>query len=114
MAGSDPCPLRASPCQALWFLIQQEDPADQSFWAVYDVVLVLSLSNLLLPPVMKRLVFLDNFTHPKRRLQVTIIRVYLLRMMNLYGFIYGLYKKTEIDQEQLPVFDSSSVVDQVC
>ena len=52
-------------------MIQAEDPADVSFWATYDVVLVLSLSNLLLPPVIKKLILLDKFTHPKRRLQAS-------------------------------------------
>jgi hypothetical protein len=69
----------------VWFTVRARDYTSTSFVNTYGVAILFTCLNFFLPPVIKKLVVLEEYASGKAELQVTIIRVYLLRILSIYG-----------------------------
>lgn len=65
------------------------------------------LGQGLLPPFFKQLTKLDQVVHPSAKLQINVSRIYILRMANLYAFLWGLYIRTGLGGEQQPAWSEA-------
>ncbi len=95
----------------LYYLVQTKDFALTDFWNTYDVVIVLTSSNAVLPVIFKYITRkLDALEHPLNKLGVVVSRIFLLRVFNLYAFFYGLYQRTDLAGLQEPVWNATGDV----
>ena len=47
-------------------------------------------------------------------MQVSLIRVFLLRILSIYAVLYALYRKTDLNQEQSPLYETGEVTQETC
>ncbi|XP_052259574.1 transmembrane channel-like protein 7 isoform X2 [Dreissena polymorpha] len=89
-------------CSAIVYLViffSFDDIASQTstgsktdFLHVYGTTIIFSLINSLVPVCIQQLPKMENYTTGKQELNVTLFRVFFLRMANLFALIASLFK----------------------
>ena len=88
--------------QAVWFLLQSHNYQSTSFWNVYGVAIVFALINIIVPNIIERVTALELYSSAKTTIIVRSVRVFVLRILNIYAVMYGLYKGNRLSSQQLP------------
>eukprot|EP01135_Chromosphaera_perkinsii_P011962 Nk52_evm15s2542 gene=Nk52_evmTU15s2542 len=71
--------------------------SSQGIVSAYAVPSLISAINAFVPALLGFLVQFEKYTTGQKELQITIVRTYALRMVNIYVLMYGVYVKSETD-----------------
>ncbi|KAL6263490.1 hypothetical protein P5V15_006281 [Pogonomyrmex californicus] len=80
-----------------------------SWWRQNEITIVMSLIMYMFPIFFECLGFLENY-HPRKQLQLQLMRIMLLNLLNLYTLIFALTRKINSTKHKLQGFKKRQTI----
>ncbi|XP_074659498.1 transmembrane channel-like protein 5 [Tubulanus polymorphus] len=68
---------------------------EQHFLSVYCVIIIFQTINIIVPKCVTQLPKMESYASGKEEINVTVARIYLLRLVNLFSLVASLYQKVK-------------------
>eukprot|EP00042_Codosiga_hollandica_P032881 m.214153 g.214153 ORF g.214153 m.214153 type:complete len:756 (+) comp54050_c0_seq19:84-2351(+) len=91
--------LMVAAFMAIFSLLESRDYQSSSFWNVYGVPIVIAIINFVFPELIKRLVLIEVYHTRKQEIAISIGRIFVMYMLNIYAVVYGISKAVDLRSE---------------
>ncbi|CAG2250879.1 TMC [Mytilus edulis] len=79
----------------VWLVLYEKFSDSKDFLSVYLPSIIFSLINIIIPLIVSMLPgYLEHYSSGKKELRITLSRIFILRMANLFALIVTLYKNS--------------------